>query len=208
MLEQLKNKRYLGAAGLILLFLGTILPYYQYSFLGYSIKICLHKYLEGKIVMALIVANLLFIFKDFVENYVPQMFNSNMGSKIKNANPKLSILPTILIAAFVIILFLRVDLGTSLKHGFGFFTLWLGVICLVLHSFIYKKSNEMTNYSKQANYNQAPVNSNVTIIDNQQSINNQQIMSNNINSNVKYCPGCGNQCDVTANNCPMCGRSF
>ena len=43
MLEQLKNKRYLGAAGLILLFLGTILPYYQYSFLGYSIKICLYK---------------------------------------------------------------------------------------------------------------------------------------------------------------------
>lgn len=208
MLEQLKNKRYLAATGLILLVLGTILPYYQYSFLGYSIKIYLYKYLEGKIVMALIVANLLFIFKDLIENYVPQMFNSNMGNKIKNANAKFAIVPTILIVAFVIILFFRVDLGTSLKHGLGFFALWLGVICLVLHSFIYKKSNEMTNYNKQVDYTQTPANSNVTIIDNQQPINNQQTMNNNINSNVKYCPGCGKQCDATANNCPMCGRIF
>lgn len=202
MLEQLKNKRYLGALGLILLFLGTILPYYQYSFLGYSIKICLYKYLEGKIVMALIVADLLFIFKDLVEKYVPQMFNSNIGSKIKNANPRLSIVVTILIVVFVVILFLRLDFGTSLKHGLGFFTLWLGVVCLVLHSFIYKKSNKITNYSEQVNYDQTPVNSNVTIID------NRQVTNNNINSNVKYCPGCGKQCEATANNCPMCSRSF
>lgn len=76
------------------MFLGTILSYYQYSFLGYSIKICLYKYLEGKIVIALTVANLLFIFKDLVEKYTPQMFNSNIGGKIKNANSKLAIVPT------------------------------------------------------------------------------------------------------------------
>lgn len=203
MLEQLKNKRYLGAAGLILLFLGTILPYYQYTLLGYHIKLCLNKYIEGKIVMALIIANLLFIFKDYVEKYAPQMFHSNIGMKIKNANPKLAIVPTILIVAFVILLFLRVDLGTTLKHGLGFFTLWLGVICLVLHSFIYKKNKEITTIeSEQTNYNQ--------IVNNQQMNSNQQpqTMNNNINSNVKYCGGCGNPCDFNAEKCVMCGRSF
>ena len=202
MLEQLKKKRYLGAAGLILLFLGTILPYYQYSFLGYSIKLSLYKYLEGKIVIVLIVANLLFIFKDLVEKYVPQMFNSNMGIRIKNANPKLAIVPTILIAVFVIILFLRVDLGTALKHGLGFFSLWLGVICLVLHSFLYKNSNETTNYSNQVNYNQMPVNSDVTIS------NNQQMINNNMNSSIRYCPGCSNGLSGNEQFCSNCGTNI
>ncbi len=195
MLEQLKKKRILGAVGLVLLFLGTILPYFQYSFFGYSVKISLYNYLEGKIVIVLIVANLLFIFRDFVEKYIPQMFHSTIGQKIKNADSKMAMVPTILIVVFVIILFLRVDLGNSLNHGLGFFALWLGVICLVAHSFIYKNQNEVLNYDTPISPN-----SNVPIIDQQQNMNN--------NSNIKYCPSCGSQCDGLVNNCPMCGKSF
>jgi len=92
--------------------------------------------------MALTIANLLFIFKDVVKKYAPQLYASNIGQKIENANPKFSIVPTILVVAFTIYLTVRLDVDTTyIKHSTGFYALWLGIICLGAHSFLYKKSD-------------------------------------------------------------------
>lgn len=204
-MEKLKSTRILSAIGLVCLFLGVVLPYFKFSFLGYTQEIKLWGYWEGKIMMALIVANILFIFKDYVEKYAPQLFNSNLGSKIQNANEKFAIVPTIGVAAFAIWLYIRLDIDTTyLKHGLGFWTLWIGVIFLVAHTFIYKKGSVSNPISQQVNYNQSQ--QNVNMMNNGQPT--QQPMNNNVNSNVKYCPGCGNQCVSNADRCFMCGRTF
>lgn len=143
-MEKIKNTRILSAVGLVCLFLGVILPYFTFSFLGYKYEIKLWGYWEGKVMMILILANVLFIFKDYVEKYVPQLFNSEIGTKIKEANSKFAIIPTILVAAFAIYLYAKLDVDTTyLKYGIGFYSLWVGVACLVVHTFLYKKNKEV-----------------------------------------------------------------
>lgn len=143
-MEKIKNTRILSMIGLLCLFLGVILPYFTFSFLGIKQSIALWSYWEGKVMMILIVANVLFIFKDYVEKYVPQLLNSTIGKKIQNANPKLAIIPTILVAVFAVYLYTKTDIDSNyIKHGLGFWSLWIGVICLVAHTFLYKKKEEI-----------------------------------------------------------------
>ena len=109
-MEIIKNKRILAIVGLVCLLLGTIMPYFTFSFLGYSQSISLWGYWEGKIILVLIIANGMFIFKDYIEKYVPQLFNSNLGKKIAEIdNPKYSLIPTILIVVFAIYLLTTLD---------------------------------------------------------------------------------------------------
>ena len=138
-MEKLKNTKILGGIGLICMFLGTILPYFNISLLGYTKSISLIGYWEGKVIIALIIANLLFIFKDFIEKYIPQMFNSGIGRMIEKANAKLVIIPTILSAAFAIYMIVNINVDSSyIKYGIGFYVLWIGIISLLAYSFIYK----------------------------------------------------------------------
>lgn len=140
-MEIIKNKRILAIIGLVSLLLGVFLPYYTLSLLGYSDSISLWGYWEGKIVFILILANALFIFSDYIKKYIPQLYNSLLGKLIEKANnPKLSIIPTILCAAFIIYMFLDYgDASGYLDFGIGFYLLWIGIVCLVLHSIFYKK---------------------------------------------------------------------
>lgn len=198
-MEVIKNKRILALVGIICLFIGTITPYFKFSFLGYSYTISLWKYWEGKVIVALIVANAMFIFKDYLQKYVPQIFNSSMGQKIENANPKLSIVPTILVVAFVVYLTAHLDVASEyLKHGLGFYALWIGVVGLVGHVIFYKKQTQQDQSIQQAV--QQPMN-------NQPQNNYQQPMDNQ-SQNVKYCPKCGNKVDSNATTCFMCGNNF
>lgn len=189
-MEKLKNTRLLGGIGIIALLLGVILPYVKFSFFGYSQTISLWGYWEGKIIILLIVANTLFIFKDYVDKYVPQLFNSNIGRTIKNANEKLVLVPTILVVIFAIYLYTTIDVDSKyLEHGLGFWLLWMGVILLVAHSFIYKKSSSSNTYSQ----------------------NPQSVINNNIsyeNTNTKRCPSCGNICSMQSDRCSMCGNQL
>ena len=90
-MEVIKNKKILALIGIIMLLLGTFLPYFTVSIFGYSQSISLWGYWEGKIVLALTLANALFIFKDWIEQYVPQLFNNNVGRLVEKANnPKFS----------------------------------------------------------------------------------------------------------------------
>ena len=183
MIEKLKTKRILGCIGIVFLLLGIILPYYKVSLLRITYSIKLWGYLEGKIIFALILANFLFLFKDIVKKYAPQLFNSSLGQKIENANPKLAIIPIILIVAFVVILYLRLDINSSLHHGTGFYFLWLGIICLIFQTFIFKKEN-LTAIEETTNI------SHVTILENLQECPNCHIKCE---ANGLFCPNCGNK---------------
>lgn len=139
-IEKLKTTRILGAIGIIGLILGTIMPYVKYNFFGYKYSISLWGYWEGKVVMVLAIANLLFIFKDIVEKYVPALFNTGVGSKIKDLNSaKYSLVFTILAGLFALYLTIRLDIDFK-YYNIGFYSLWVGAICLVLYSVLYKKS--------------------------------------------------------------------
>lgn len=78
-IEKCKTTRILGSIGIICLILGTIMPYVRYNIWGFTYSISLWGYWEGKIIMLLAIANLLFIFKDFIEKYIPSLFNTNIG---------------------------------------------------------------------------------------------------------------------------------
>ena len=139
-MEKIKDTRILALIGSICVFIGVITPYLSFSILGYKTNLSLWNYWEGKIVMVLLFANVLFIFKDYIEKYAPQLFESELGKRIKDANPKLSIIPVVIIAAFT--LYMATNIGVDLKygkHGLGFYSLWAGVVCLIGHSIFYKK---------------------------------------------------------------------
>lgn len=139
-INKCKNTRILAAIGIIALVLGTIMPYAKYSILGYKYNITLWGYWEGKIVMLLALANLIFIFRDWVEKYIPALFNTTYGKKIKELdNTKYSLVPTVLIAIFII--FETFNLDISFKYyNIGFYSVWLGTISLVAYAILHKKN--------------------------------------------------------------------
>ena len=192
-MEAIKNKRILALVGIICLFIGTIIPYFKISLWGYSYSISLWKYWEGTVIVALIIINTMFIFKDYLQKYVPQVFNSPLGQKIENANSKFAIVPTILVVVFVVYLTSHLDVTSEyIKHGLGFYALWIGVIGLVGHVIFYKKTAQVeqtveqqpvSNNQPQNNY-QEPVQ--------QQPINNSQLQ-NNYQEPVQQQPVSNNQ---------------
>lgn len=99
-----------------------------------------------------------------------KMFDSGIGSKIQNANDKFVIVPTILVAGFAVWLYVKLDVDTTyLKHGLVFWSLWVGVICLVAHTFIYKKDSVSSNQKfQQVNCNQPQ--QNISMVSSQQPI--------------------------------------
>lgn len=188
-MDKLKNTRILGAIGIVCLFFGTTLPYVTFKILGRSANITLWGYWEGKIMMILIIFNALFIFRDYVEKYIPQLFDSSIGRIVKNMNDKFAIMPTILIVIFAVYVYSRLNIASKyMSFGIGFYILCLGVISLVLYTILYKKK------------------------ENTPSINNieNQYVTNPINeyNNVKYCSSCGNQNNENAAVCFMCGNKL
>ena len=141
-IEKCKTTRILGAIGIVGLILGTIMPYVKYNIFGYKYSVSLWGFWEGKIIMLLAIANLLFIFKDLVEKYVPSLFNSSIGRKIKDCeNPKFSLIPTVLVAVFAIYLTSTLGINTFQYYNIGFYSLWIGTICLVVYAFLHKKND-------------------------------------------------------------------
>lgn len=140
--DKMKNTRILAAIGIACLISGTIFSYVSYTIFGYSYSISLWDYWEGKIILLLAVANLLFIFKDFVEKYIPSLFKTDIGKKIaERNNPKDSLIPTILAVAFALYLHLKLDIGFE-NYSLGFYLLWLGAISLVAYAILHKNKDE------------------------------------------------------------------
>ena len=216
-MEIIRKKRVFALAGIILLVLGTWLPYYQFTLLGISTKVSAWGYWEGKIILVITLASALFIFKDFIKKYIPQLFQSKLGQMIEKAgNPKASLIPTVLIVAFLIYMYITInaDMGSYFKNGLGFYVLWLGAICLVIHAFVYKpdSSTESTLqavdnvYETKIEQPQAPMTTNNMATNGGTSVPNPQ--TNGMTPGKKYCPQCGNQVDESASFCFMCGHKF
>ena len=187
-MEIIKNKRILALIGIGCLILCCFLPYFTVSLWLYNRSVCLWGYYEGKIVLILTLANALYIFQDYIEKYVPQLFDNSVGRLIKKVdNPKFALVPTILALVFAISLFIRLDIDFNseyIKYGAGFWLLWIGIITLVGHAIFYKKENIQPAEEKvDTNYYDP-------------------------NRDKKYCPHCGNQVNIAAESCPMCGNKF
>ena len=142
-IEKCKSTRILAAIGISGLVLGTITPYVKYNIFGYKYSISLWGYWEGKIIMVLALANLLFIFKDLVEKYVPFLFNNWVGRKVQDCdNPKFSLIPTVLVAIFAIYETSVLGIDSFKYYNLGFYTMWIGVISLVAYAFLHKTDDE------------------------------------------------------------------
>ena len=142
-IEKCKKTRILGAIGIAGLVLGTIMPYVKYNIWGYKYSISLWGYWEGKIIMLLALANLLFIFKDLVKKYVPSLFNSNIGKKIQDCdNPKFSLIPTVIAAVFAIYMTSTLGMKSFKYYNIGFYAMWIGTISLVAYAFLHKQDGE------------------------------------------------------------------
>lgn len=139
-MEKIKETRILAAIGIVGVILGVIFPYIKYTFWGYTTSITLWNYWQGKVMMALALANLLLIFKDVVQKYIPALFNTSIGEKVASMNnPKTSLIPTIIIAVITIYLHVSVADGFSFDVlGLGFYLLWIGTISLALYAFLHK----------------------------------------------------------------------
>lgn len=140
-MERIKNTRLLASIGIACMMIGIVMPYVKYSFFGYSYSLSLWGYWEGKITMLLAIANLLFIFKDIVEKYFPALFKTSMGQRIQEMdNPKYSLIPTLLSAILVIYLTCTLGVDMFKYYNIGFYSLWIGVICLVIYAVIHRNS--------------------------------------------------------------------
>lgn len=189
-LEKLKTTRILAIVGIASLILGILLPYVSYDIFGYNFSISLWHYWEGKIMFIIILANLLFIFKDIVARYVPQLFNSALGKTIYNCqNPKFSLIPTGICVLFAIYLTSILDVKSFKYYSIGFYLMWLGTICLVAYAFLHKadytvsssnSNNVTTNYDNIVvnDLNSNDVN---PVSTNEAPINNPVNMNGNVN---------------------------
>ncbi len=139
-IDRLRNTRILAGIGIACLFFGTIFKYVEFDFVISTVTLSLWSYWEGKIVVLLALANLLFIFKDVVEKYVPSLFNTNLGKKILEINnPKASLVPTILATILVVYVHSNLHIDAEFAtYGLGFYLLWVGVISLVAYAILHK----------------------------------------------------------------------
>ncbi len=143
-IEKCRTTRILGVIGIVGLILGIILPYVKFDIFGYKYSISLWGYWEGKIMMLLTIANFLFIFKDIVEKYIPSLFNSVFGQKIRDCkNSKFSLIPTVLTAVFAIYLTTTLDVESFGYYNLGFYAMWLGTLSLVGYAFLHKNDNNV-----------------------------------------------------------------
>lgn len=140
-IEKCKTTRILAVIGIVGMVLGTIFPYVSYSIFGYKYDIALWDCLEGKIILILAIANLIFIFKDYVEKYAPKLVERGFWQKIASIkSPKASLVPTFLAAAFAIYLTIKLDVEFS-NYSLGFYSMWIGVICLVAYAILHNNDD-------------------------------------------------------------------
>lgn len=217
--EKLKHTRFLAIIGLIAMILGTLLPYIKYEAFVVIIKKSLFLYWDGKIAFVLLIANLIFFFKDYIERYVPSLLNVPEWNKVSELIHQYAIAPIIIVVLLVLYRTIKIDISFG-HYNIGFYTLWFGVICMVIYFIINKgkavipeknakSSNEIygdfqninkqtnntnPNYSNRANNNITPNYNNGA-----NNINpNYNNRANNINPN--YNNGANNNINLNYNN--------
>lgn len=147
-MEILREKRYLGMLGNVLILVGAFLPLMtiSVSFLGVS-QSQSFSYIQaggaGWLTIALTVVSLLMVFSDFLETKVP--FFGKFG------NQKLTLIPTGISAVILILNVMNYGasgasaLVSSLGKqtwGIGFWIIIVGLVASAVYPFLYKGSNK------------------------------------------------------------------
>ena len=191
-LEVLKKKKYLAIAGVVLMVLGTITPYFKIDIIIYKKSISLFGYWEGKVALLCTIAIALFAFKEEIKKNAPSLFNSGVGKVVENAKPIFILVP-IVIAAFLAIHCSSVLDEVSkkvVKYGPGFYFLWLGIIVSAAHAIIYKGEEGTTipqfNNQPQMNNNQNPYSTNGQVQYSNQQPTVPNTNDNNQNTNNQF----------------------
>lgn len=171
LVNKLKYTRLLAGFGLATMILGIILPYIKYTTILGTLKISLWESWKGKIVLVLLIANAIFLFKDYIEKYIPSLANVPVWKKISELKYQYAMVPSLIAAVFVILITMNLDISFGL-YNIGFYIFWLGLICIVIYLIINKGKTVMPNksYVKQDE-----------TYDDLKNINNQA--NNNINQN-------------------------
>ena len=134
----LKTNKLLGLLGLIILFVGVIGPFFVVSLFGFSTSTALVNHWEGIVIIILIVASLLFMYKEKVVELVPSLKNNPFVKKVMTQKYKVLLVFAIIIAALVIIELISDSNSLSLVHfGWGFYLYWIGVLLFGVHTFFY-----------------------------------------------------------------------
>ena len=135
-LEKIKTTKILAGVGTACMFLGTIIAYAKVTLLGYSANVYLYKHLEGIVIMIISIINFLFIFKEITQSHAPKLFETGLGKKLDQMySSKLSLIPTGIAILMAIFLHMRLD------FSLGFYTLYFGIICLVVYLIMHKQSD-------------------------------------------------------------------
>ena len=152
-MEKLKNTRILGIVGLSIMLIATFLPYISASVLGITSSVSLFGYWQGKVTLFVIFANILFVFKDYVKKYVPQLFEKGIGKSIENAKPIFSLIPTGISVLLNIVLILQVTSSNSkytyidVGFGIGFYVMLLGIASMIAYAILYKEPEQVAEAS-------------------------------------------------------------
>lgn len=173
-MDMLKKKNYLGIAGMIFMFLGVVLPFFKVELLGVSEGVSIFKSWYGWVIILMIFYSALVIFKEFLEQKIPFVYNSAVSGamgNLKNLNGAkgllipagISTLVTIYICAYIrkslaVTTFYGINMNDIVKYGIGFYAEIIGIVCLAAHALIYKGEEENVQATPVTNINQQPVN--------------------------------------------------
>ena len=138
-MNKLKTTKILGIVGYAIVIVSLFLPLITVSVFGMSQSVT---YIEGDGIFVLILAviGLVMIFADKLAEKVP------FFSKL--VNPKLTSIPTAIIAALLLFLTFNSSklgaLGSVAKFSIGFYLLWVGTIVSAVYPFLYKGNDTTT----------------------------------------------------------------
>lgn len=220
-MEKVKKTKILALIGAIGLAISIFLPYVKVSIWGLSESVSLLDYWEGKVILLLVVLDALFLFKDSLKKYIPQLSNTPVGKWLETANLKFSLIPTGLSAVLAFIRYsnLSDEMGSYLKFSIGFFVIWASIACLVAFVFLYQGNGEnaaQTPNSTQPTQPVAPAA--VTPVTPQETVTQSAPVTPQVQPEVssapseipatKFCKYCGTKIDATATQCPSCGSQL
>ena len=161
-MDLIKNKKVLAIAGIVLMIVGVFLPFFKItvSAYGYSVSetVSLSKGWEGWVIIALAISEAAFVFKELLKFINTGLINSALANK---NNPKFCLIfaaASALILVKVILDKNGADFGAAasyatVSYSFGFYVLWVGIVCTVAHSFLAKPANKSGNNGGNS-YNQ------------------------------------------------------
>ena len=182
-MEVVKNKIF-GMAGVLVILVALFLPFVNIYLWGYKVAYT-NGFVpwKGKVILALLVLVIIFIFKDYISKIIPKWYESSFGKKFSDANSKFILVPASIIALLMIILVLRLG-GDSYKFAIGYYITCGGVALLVVHAFFDKSSSSNTISNNQIN--QQPMMNNNQMnqqpMMNNDQINQQPVMNNDNNN--------------------------